>query len=85
MQREIAKGENPAFTSFVGASAAPSQTPAVNPQMTPRLCSDKPVFCARCAVLAIDIPRCTFVFSAITPTGQFQAGAQKMELKSGYP
>jgi hypothetical protein len=37
---EIVKGENPAFTSFVGASAVPSQTAAANPQKTPSLCSE---------------------------------------------
>src|SRR4029077_10046350 len=32
---------NPEFTSFVGASAAPSHTPAPNPQTTPRACNDR--------------------------------------------
>jgi hypothetical protein len=40
MHNETAKGDKPVFTSFVGASAAPSQTPAVNPQMTPSPCSE---------------------------------------------
>jgi hypothetical protein len=42
MQSEIANGENPEFTSFVGASAAASQPPAVSPQIMPRPCSDTP-------------------------------------------
>jgi hypothetical protein len=53
MHNEIANGENPEFTNFVGASAAPSQTPAVKPQMTPKLCSDNPVLLTRCTVLAM--------------------------------
>jgi hypothetical protein len=44
MQSEIAKGENPAVTNFVGASAAPSHTPAARPQMTPSLWSEKAFF-----------------------------------------
>jgi hypothetical protein len=40
MHNETAKGDNPVFTSFVGASAAPSQTPAVKPQITPSPCSE---------------------------------------------
>ena len=40
MQREMAKGEKPTFTSLVGPSAAPSQTPAASPDATPRLCSE---------------------------------------------
>jgi len=55
MHNDIAKGENPEFTSFVGASAAPSHTPAVKPQITPKLCSDNPVFLTRCTVLAMHL------------------------------
>ena len=40
MQSEIAKGEKPAVTSFVGASAAPSHSPAAMPQITPSMCGD---------------------------------------------
>src|SRR5579859_5026704 len=40
MQSEMAKGEKPASTSLVGASAAPSQTPAARPHSTPRPCSE---------------------------------------------
>src|ERR1039457_1309089 len=36
---EMMKGENPAVTSLVGASAAPSQAPAPKPQETPSQCS----------------------------------------------
>ncbi len=53
IHNEIANGEKPEFTSFVGASAAPSHTPAVNPQITPRPCNDRPVFFTRCITLAI--------------------------------
>jgi hypothetical protein len=44
IQREIANGEKPAVTSFVGASADPSHTPAVKPQMTPRPWSERRFF-----------------------------------------
>jgi hypothetical protein len=37
---EMMKGENPAFTNLVGASALPSQTAAANPQNTPSLCNE---------------------------------------------
>jgi hypothetical protein len=36
----MTNGENPAFTSLVGASAVPSQTAAANPQKTPSLCNE---------------------------------------------
>lgn len=36
MAREMAKGDRPELTSLVGASAAPSQTPAARAQATPR-------------------------------------------------
>src|SRR5271155_1153867 len=36
MQSEIANGESPILTSLVGASAAPNQTPATRPHVTPR-------------------------------------------------
>lgn len=40
MHKEITKGEKPATTSFVGASAPPSHTPAARPQATPSPCSE---------------------------------------------
>ena len=40
MPIEMMKGENPAFTSLVGASALPSQTAAASPQNTPSLCNE---------------------------------------------
>jgi len=40
MHSEIANGDRPELTSLVGASAAPSHTPAANPQATPRPCLD---------------------------------------------
>src|SRR2546423_5013482 len=53
MHSETAKGENPAFTSLVGASAAPSHTPAANPQATPRPCMDlDPVTAFACVSVA---------------------------------
>src|SRR5690348_11226320 len=36
MPSEIRKGENPAVTSLVGASAAPNHAPAAKPHATPR-------------------------------------------------
>src|ERR1700742_947629 len=44
MADDMAKGENPAVTSLVGASAAPNQTAAVRPQMTPRPCRESRCF-----------------------------------------
>jgi len=35
---EITTGEIPTVTSFVGASAAPNQAPAVNPDTNPTIC-----------------------------------------------
>jgi hypothetical protein len=66
MHNEIAKGENPEFTSFVGASAAPSHTPAVKPQITPKLCSVNPVFSACCTVLAIPLTLAFLLFPRFT-------------------
>src|SRR6185437_429668 len=40
MHREIAYGDRPVLTSLVGASAAPSHTPAPMPHSTPRPCLD---------------------------------------------
>ena len=37
IQSETSMGDRPATTSFVGASAAPSQTPAVRPDQTPTM------------------------------------------------
>jgi hypothetical protein len=62
MHNEIAKGENPEFTSFVGASAAPNHTPAVRPQITPKLCSDNAVLPTRCTVLAMHLSLVLFRF-----------------------
>src|SRR6266568_3800163 len=39
MMSEITRGEIPMETSFVGASAAPSQAPAVKPERIPSSCS----------------------------------------------
>src|ERR1700730_2789814 len=39
MTSEMTKGETPTETSFVGASAAPSQPPAVKPQRIPNACN----------------------------------------------
>jgi hypothetical protein len=36
---EITTGEIPTVTNFVGASAAPNQAPAVNPDTNPTTCS----------------------------------------------
>ncbi len=41
MPMEMMKGENPALTSLVGASALPSQTAAASPQKTPSLCRER--------------------------------------------
>ena len=39
MISEITIGETPTETNFVGASAAPSQAPAVKPERIPSACS----------------------------------------------
>jgi hypothetical protein len=39
MISEITTGEIPTDTNFVGASAAPSQAPAVKPERIPTICS----------------------------------------------
>src|SRR5205085_5223160 len=44
MHREIAKGERPVLTSLVGASAAPSHTPAPRPHSTPSPCMERNCF-----------------------------------------
>src|SRR6185437_9455188 len=56
MQSEIANGENPALTSFVGASAAPSHTPAANPQITPSPCSESRLFSMLRTAVAMQAP-----------------------------
>ena len=38
MRSETTMGDTPACTNFVGASAAPNQAPAPNPQRTPNVC-----------------------------------------------
>ena len=53
---EIRKGENPAVTSLVGASAAPNHAPAAKPHATPRPCRealDNLVFTASAGCAAI--------------------------------
>jgi hypothetical protein len=71
MHNEIANGENPELTSFVGASAAPSHTPAVKPQITPKLCSDNPAFSTRCTVLAIDSLLDSVLLAALDRLAQY--------------
>src|ERR1035438_1979655 len=46
MQSEMAYGDSPVLTSFVGASAAPSQAPAPSPQSTPIPCVEPNVAAA---------------------------------------
>jgi len=41
MINEMTTGEIPMVTSFVGASAAPSQAPAVKPEKTPSSCKSR--------------------------------------------
>ena len=51
MQSEMAKGDRPVLTSLVGASAAPSHTPAARPQSTPRPCIDRNCFAGVVALI----------------------------------
>ncbi len=46
MISEMTIGDTPTDTSFVGASAAPSHAPAVNPERIPRTCSLRGRACA---------------------------------------
>src|SRR5438876_313868 len=41
MTSEMTIGERPSVTSLVGASAAPSQAPAVSPEKIPRSCRER--------------------------------------------
>ena len=58
MHSEMAYGDSPVVTSFVGASAAPSQTPAPSPHNTPMPCAVSNVAAwagvARCGVAHSD-------------------------------
>jgi hypothetical protein len=56
MHSEITTGENPVVTSFVGASAPPSQVAAAIAQKTPRPCIER-VFVA---VVVVIIARSLF-------------------------
>src|SRR5258707_9082398 len=58
MPSEIRKGENPAVTNLVGASAAPNHAPAAKPHATPRPCRealDNLVFTASTGCAAISL------------------------------
>jgi hypothetical protein len=59
MPIEMMKGEKPAFTSLVGASALPSQTAAASPQNTPSLWSERvDRSSAGAGVLLTHLPQC---------------------------
>jgi hypothetical protein len=56
MHSEIEYGESPALTSLVGASAAPSQTPAPSPQATPIPCIDPKCWAGTVFVVVLILP-----------------------------
>src|ERR1035438_8096375 len=63
MPSEMIKGENPAVTSLVGASAAPrrapGEAPAPKPQETPSQCSERAESCVvESGAFAIALPHC---------------------------
>src|ERR1019366_2022456 len=59
MPNEMIKGGNPAVTSLVGGSAAPSQAPAPKPQETPSECSERAESCVvESGAFAIALPHC---------------------------
>ena len=67
----MANGDKPELTSLVGASAAPSQTPAPSPQMTPRPCSD--------VKFRVEVPACVAVLIAYLSAGFFCDNGRSME------
>src|SRR5580658_2186872 len=93
MKSEMAKGEYPAVTSLVGASAAPSQTPAVSPQITPRPCSDSPFFCILMSSTDMRSPqtkhrpaaRRLSSANSMQPKELCQSGARRKAPRSDYP
>src|ERR1017187_6174110 len=74
MPMEMMKGENPAFTSFVGASALPSQTAAASPQNTPSLCRE-----------SVDRPGAPLEFSLTHSPQGHQKGGTENQHTDGHP
>src|SRR5262249_131366 len=52
---EISTGDTPAWTSFVGASAAPSHAPAASPHIMPRACSFLSRDVSNAGIAAVDV------------------------------
>ena len=74
MPMEMMKGEKPAFTSLVGASALPSQTAAARPQNTPSLCRER-----------VDRPGAPLEFSLThSPQGHQEDGSEN-QYADGHP
>src|ERR1017187_6266037 len=71
---EMMKGENPAFTSLVGASALPSQTAAASPQNTPSLCRER-----------VDRPGAPLEFSLTHSPQGHQEGGTENQHTDGHP
>src|SRR5580704_3061024 len=67
MISEITTGEIPTDTNFVGASAAPSQAPAVNPESMPTTCSLRPREAAVASTAGICELRTVFILSRVSP------------------
>ena len=58
---EMTMGDKPTETSFVGASAAPSQAPAVRPQRIPKSCSFREREAFSDDFLSVSATGCTFL------------------------
>jgi hypothetical protein len=86
MHNEIAKGEKPALTNLAGASAAPNQTPAERPQITPIPWSEPDrrwTSTALLAMLDFLLLRNGEEFSAETPEAGRQPPGRRPEPKTG--
>src|SRR5262249_49462226 len=58
---ETTTGETPAWTSLVGASAAPSHAPAARPHIPPRPCSFLSRDTSNCGITALDVAVPAFI------------------------
>jgi hypothetical protein len=83
MHSEIEYGESPAFTSLVGASAAPSQTPAPSPQATPIPCIDPKCSAGTVfvVVLMLSMPSSVQLNEKCDADAEHGQGNQKMDIR----
>ena len=71
---EMMKGEKPALTNLVGASALPSHTAAANPQNTPSLCRER-----------VDRPGAPFRLSLTRSPQSHEKGSSQNQNANRYP